>query len=604
MGASFFVDSVFSSRLPRMPEVMFGSSNLHGTGLHLRFTSPLRTYSASQLEEVVPLLKTAEAAAKSGAWVVLMLSYEAAPAFDYALQTHAPDFLPLAWAAVFDEPTASTPAPPTPSTTAPNFNSGRNDLTAWEPRVSRSDYGEAVRRIRSLIARGDTYQVNYTFPLVTQFNGDPGAWYDTLCAAQSAEYCAYLDLGRYKVLSISPELFFERSGVSIKTKPMKGTINRGRWAQEDTERARQLAESPKDRAENVMIVDLLRNDLGKISIPGSVRVSKLFEVERYETLWQMTSTVESTLRNGMGLTDVMAALFPCGSITGAPKIRTTEIIRELEPFPRGIYTGTIGFMRPGGDCVFNVAIRTVVLDSDTGAAKFGVGGGITIDSTAEREYDECLLKSSFLAEQIPEFRLLESILLEDGEFFLLGRHLDRLQASAKYFNFLFTEEQILSELQRVAKPSGERWKIRLLLSKGGKIEIASNQLRDPSSTPRRVALAAQPVDSKDKFLFHKTTNRVTYDQALAHRPDCDDVILWNEREEVTESSVANVVLPIDGQLFTPPLESGLLAGTFRDQLLAGGKILERVIHKEELRKASSFFLINSVQRWMPAVLVD
>ncbi len=587
-----------------MAEVIFGSSDIQAKGLYLRFPSPLKTYSANQLEEIVPLLKAAEAAAKSGAWVVLMLSYEAAPAFDDALKTHAPSFLPLAWAAVFDKPaTAATPA--TPATIAPEFTAGSYDLTAWESLVSRSEYSEAVRRIRDLIAKGDTYQVNYTFPLSSNFTGDASAWYDTLCTAQGAEYCAYLDLGRYKVLSISPELFFERRGDSIKTKPMKGTINRGRWALEDEERARQLAESSKDRAENVMIVDLLRNDLGKISIPGSVSVSNLFEVERYETLWQMTSTVESTLRSNMGLADVMAALFPCGSVTGAPKIRTTEIIRELERFPRGIYTGTIGFIRPGGNCAFNVAIRTVVLDSDTGAATFGVGGGITIDSTAEREYDECLLKSSFLTAAIPRFRLLESMLLEAGEFFLLSRHLERLKASAKYFNFLFPKEQVLSELDRaVAGCSSGRWKIRLLLSKAGEIEFEIIQLGNADRLPLRVALAAQPVNPNDKFLFHKTTNRQIYDQALAQRPDCDDVILWNERGEVTESSVANVVLLVDGELLTPPQDSGLLAGTFRDQLLADGKIRERVIHKEELRQASSFFLINSVQRWMQAVLVD
>jgi para-aminobenzoate synthetase / 4-amino-4-deoxychorismate lyase len=386
---------------------------------------------------------------------------------------------------------------------------------------------------------------------------------------------------------------------------MKGTINRGRWSQEDIERSRQLAESPKDRAENVMIVDLLRNDLGKISVPGSVKVSKLFEVERYETLWQMTSTVESRLRNDVGLADVMAALFPCGSITGAPKIRTMEIIRELEPFQRGIYTGTIGFIRPGGDCVFNVAIRTVVLDSDTGAATFGVGGGITIDSTAEREYDECLLKSSFLTAPSPRFRLLESILLEGGEFFLLSRHLERLKASARYFNFHFPEEQILCQLQRaVATCSNERWKIRLLLSKAGEIEFEAIQLGSAGRIQPRVPLAAQPVESNDRFLFHKTTNRAIYDQALAGRPDCDEVILWNERGEVTESSVANVVVPVDGRLFTPPQQSGLLAGTFREELLADGTIRERVIRKEELQEASSFFLINSVRKWMPALLID
>jgi para-aminobenzoate synthetase/4-amino-4-deoxychorismate lyase len=589
-----------------MPEVMFGSSDIQAKGLHLRFTSPLKTYSANQLEEVVPLLKAADAAAKSGAWVVLMLSYEAAPAFDDALQTHAPGALVLAWAAVFDKPvTPGTSPTPGTSAIAPEFSAGRFHLTAWEPQVSRFEYSEAVRRIRDLIARGDTYQVNYTFSLRTHFNGDPRAWYDTLCTAQGAEYCAYLDVGRYKVLCISPELFFERSGDSIRTKPMKGTINRGRWAREDQERALLLAESPKDRAENVMIVDLLRNDLGKISVSGSVRVSKLFEVERYETLWQMTSTIESSLRSDVGLADVMAALFPCGSITGAPKIRTMEIIRELEPLPRSIYTGTVGFLRPGGDCVFNVAIRTIVLDSETGAATFGVGGGVTIDSTAEREYDECILKSSFLTAPMPRFRLLESILFESGEFFLLSRHLERLKASAKYFGFDIQETQVVSELDRKATTcSSGKWKIRLLLSKDGEIETEAIQLNAADRGPLRVAMAAEPIDSLDRFLFHKTTNRAIYNQALAGRPDCDDVILWNERGEVTESSVANLVLPVDGKLFTPPQNSGLLAGTFRDQLLAKGKIRERVIHKEELRQASSFSLINSVQKWMPAVLLD
>jgi len=582
-----------------MREVIFGSPDTQAKGLHLRFTAPVTTYSAKRLEEVVPLLRAAEAAATSGAWVALMLSYEAAPAFDDALKTHAPGFLPLAWAAVFDKPAA----PAAPATIVDELTAGSYKLTAWKSQVSGSEYSEAVRHIRDLIAKGDTYQVNYTFPLQSHFNGDASAWYDTLCAAQGAEYCAYLDLGRYKVLCVSPELFFERRGDSIKTKPMKGTINRGRWALEDDGLAQQLAASPKDRAENVMIVDLLRNDLGKISVPGSVRVSKLFEVERYETLWQMTSTVESTLGSDVGLADVMAALFPCGSITGAPKIRTMEIIRELEPFPRGIYTGTIGFMRPGCDCVFNVAIRTVVLDTVSRAATFGVGGGITTDSTAEREYDECLLKSSFLNAPVVSFRLFESILLEQGEFFLLSRHIERLRASAKYFGFRFREEEILCVLERVARTcSNARWKIRLLLANDGEIDTDAVHLSAPDRGTLPVALATEPVNSSQKFLFHKTTNRLIYTRALGKRPDCYDVILWNERGEITESTIANVVISIDGQLYTPPQESGLLAGTFREELLAVGTIRERVILREELRMAASFFLVNSVHKWIPVIL--
>jgi para-aminobenzoate synthetase / 4-amino-4-deoxychorismate lyase len=579
-----------------MPEAIFGPFEMQADGLQLRFTSPHNTYSANQLDEVVPLLKAAEADAKVGAWVALMLSYEAAPAFDDALKTHAPGSLPLAWAAVFDQPES-------PFTNSLKINAEGCRPSGWAAQVSESYYYDAISRIHELIATGDTYQVNYTFPLTSHFSGDPVAWYQTLCTAQGADYCAYLDLGRYQVLSISPELFFQRVGDSIKTKPMKGTINRGRWAQEDEWRAQELAESVKDRAENVMIVDLLRNDLGKISVPGSVIVSKLFEVERYETLWQMTSTVESTLRRDMGLADVMTALFPCGSITGAPKIRTMEIISELESSPRGIYTGTIGFIRPGGDCVFNVAIRSIVLDSETGVATFAVGGGITIDSTAEREYEECLLKSSFLTASTPRFRLLESILLENSEFFLLSRHLDRLRASAKYFNFQFREDQVVGELDRlVARCSSDRWKVRLLLSRDGEIEIDPVLLAAPRKELLRVTLATEPVDSQDRFLFHKTTNRKVYDRAVAQQPNFDDVVLWNERGEITESSVANVVVLIDGQLFTPPQHSGLLAGTFRDQLLADGEIRERVISISDLQQASSFFLINSVRKWMRVTL--
>jgi para-aminobenzoate synthetase/4-amino-4-deoxychorismate lyase len=253
-----------------------------------------------------------------------------------------------------------------------------------------------------------------------------------LCLAQGAQYSAYIDLGRFKVLCLSPELFFERHGDWVVTSPMKGTIHRGRWPAEDREVAEWLKQSVKDRAENVMIVDLLRNDLGKVSVPGSVRVSSLFDIERFETVWQMTSTVEATLKDGVSLVDLMSALFPCGSITGAPKIRTMQIIRELERSPRGAYTGTIGLLDPGGACVFNVAIRTVVVDGQSNQATFGVGGGVTIDSTAEREYEECLVKSRFLHTSPVEFQLIESMLLEDGEYFLLERHLERLARGAAF----------------------------------------------------------------------------------------------------------------------------------------------------------------------------
>ena len=535
---------------------------------------------ANRIDEVMSVLEFAEDEARAGSYVAVMLSYEAAPAFDSALVAHDPFEFPLAWASVVENP----------SEVATNVGVISN---SWSPRVDRDEYDRAVARIRELIAAGDTYQVNYSFPLTTSFSGDAYELYRNLCLTQGAPYSAFLDLGRFKVLCLSPELFFARHGNHVITKPMKGTVKRGRWLEEDREMAQWLSTSSKDRAENVMIVDLLRNDLGKVAVPGSVRVSSLFDLERFETVWQMTSTVEATLTEGTSLVDLMTALFPCGSVTGAPKIRTMQIIRELERFPRGAYTGTIGFLKPGGDCIFNVAIRTVVIDTETNVATFGVGGGVTIDSTAEREYEECLVKSRFLHASPVEFQLFESILLEGGKYFLLSRHLERLRNSATYFGFSFPEQEISSVLDQIAaRNASGAFKVRLVLWKDGQIETQISLIEHADSI-NNIALATHPVDSSDRFLYHKTTLRDYYSE---------DVIFFNERDEVTESRIANVVVSIDGQLFTPPVSSGLLPGTFRAELLAQGKIKERVITVEEFKSAREFFLINSVRKWVNADL--
>jgi para-aminobenzoate synthetase / 4-amino-4-deoxychorismate lyase len=577
-----------------MIEATFGSRRLQAQGLSTHFHSPLKVLTATRHEDVHTLLVSAEAASKSGHWVALMLSYEAAPAFDSAMKTREASEVPLAWAAVFA-------APPEDSESVEDQS---YEVGTWTPLVSRADFSESIAGIRELIAAGDTYQVNYTFPLVASFKGDSRSWFRDLCRAQGAEYCAYFDLDRFKILSVSPELFFEQDGRRVRTRPMKGTIRRGRWAEEDLSMANQLAASAKDRAENVMIVDLLRNDLGRVAEIGSVNVTRLFELERYETLWQMTSTIEATLRAEVTFPELMARLFPCGSITGAPKIRTMEIIRDLEPFPRGVYTGALGFLRPDGSSVFNVAIRTIVIDTHTGMATFGVGGGITYDSTAEKEYAECLVKSSFLTSRAAEFDLLETLLLENGEVYLLDRHLQRMKASAEYFGFTFREKEIRDELERLGAQSGSgKWKVRLLVSRRGESHIEAQEFNSPERV-LRVALAPEPVSVNDRFLFHKTTNRKVYEDALASRPDCDDVILWNDSGEVTESTIANLVISIDGNLYTPPVHAGLLPGTLRAQLLEEGRVVERSIRREDLRAADEIFLINSVRGWLPAVLVS
>ncbi|HYL97742.1 MAG TPA: aminodeoxychorismate synthase component I, partial [Blastocatellia bacterium] len=496
------------------------------------FEQPCAVLTARTSAEVLPLLQRAEAEALNGKWAAVMLAYESARAFDPAIQTHSSSPVPLAWAAIFDAPARIL------STTR-----GRYKNTNWEPRLSRESYSDAIESIREFIRCGDTYQVNYTFPMTCSFTGDARSWYQDLGSAQGARYCAYLDIGRYKVLSLSPELFFQRTGQKLVVRPMKGTMPRGRWTVEDDEQAMRLASCEKNRAENVMIVDLLRSDLGRISEFGSVEVTSLFEVERYNTVLQMTSTIESKCNAGVNLESIMKALFPCGSITGAPKIRTTEIIRQVEPYPRGVYTGAIGLIRPDGDCLFNVAIRTITVDTHTSEATFGVGGGITYDSGADSEYEECLLKSNFLTARGEEFELIETILLEEGKFFLLGRHIERLKSSARYFGFRCDENSVRSAFEQVHRDYGSGlWKVRLLLAKNGTTSTEVSRLESAKKAPVEVALAENPISRSNPFLFHKTTNRTVYNSAVSEAGTGKDVIFWNEQGEVTESSIANLVI--------------------------------------------------------------
>lgn len=576
-----------------MPKVIFGPLGDRRRGWSLLLDSPKQTYSTNGIGEINSLLDALEAEAEAGAWVALMLSYEAAPAFDPHLETKRAQDFPLLWAAVFDQPASVLP------------HEGEYELGHWQPLVSRDEYSRQVAEIRELIARGDTYQVNYTFPLTTSFQGDSLAWYQDLCEVQRADYCVYVEFENYAVLSISPELFFERKGDRITTRPMKGTNKRGRWSEEDERMAAHLSTSAKQRAENVMIVDLLRNDLGKISNSGSVEVTDLFRVEQYPTVWQMTSTVESRLKPETSLADVLAALFPCGSITGAPKIRTMQVIKDLEPHPRHVYTGTIGLIQPGGGCTFNVAIRTVVINKETGIATFGVGGGITYGSTAENEYEECLLKTSFLTAKPARPNLVESILLENGAYFLLEKHLSRLEASARYFDLQCDLDELASQLEQVRRDyiTGE-WKVRLVLNHTGGVACEVIGL-EPDNQVLCVGLTPQPVDSTDATLYHKlTTNLARYQENLRERPNWDDVILWNERGEVTESSIANIVVKLGGRLVTPPISSGLLPGTFREHLLEEGTISEAVVTVEQLRQVEEFYLVNSVRKWRVARLVE
>jgi para-aminobenzoate synthetase/4-amino-4-deoxychorismate lyase len=574
------------------PIAIFKSFASDGHGWNLAFSEPHLIREGRDLASVSQLLHLADEESKAGRWVVLALAYETAPAFDPALKVHDAKGGPLIWMASFNDPSSN------------NYPSSSNAWTTseWTPQVTRNEYAKNIARIRDLIAQGDTYQVNYTFPLHAHLHGDSFAGFEQLGRAQGAGYSVWLDLGRFHILSLSPELFFERHGSQIITRPMKGTLPRGRFLAEDEAQAAALKNSAKNRAENVMIVDMLRNDLAKVAIPGTVQTTQLFDVEKYRTVFQMTSTVEARLRPDTRLPDIFSALFPCASITGAPKVRTMEIIRELEPHPRGFYTGAIGFLQPNGDALFNVAIRTITLDTQTGAASCHVGGGITWDSTHEDEYQECLNKAAFLTAPPLTFDLLESILLDNGKYFLLEGHLKRFKESATYFAFPWPEDEVLTELETVRQShSAGSWKVRLLLNLQGRLHIEAHPA--PASTPVRIGLGISPIDSRNRMLFHKTTHRGLYENAQALRPDCDDVLLWNERGELTESTRANLVVELGGHRYTPPLDCGLLPGVFRSELLKTGQITERVLTKDDLPRAQAVYLINSVRKWIQAVCI-
>jgi para-aminobenzoate synthetase/4-amino-4-deoxychorismate lyase len=557
----------------------------------LHFSDPLWVASTTELAEVPKLLIEIEALVEErGLYAAGFLSYEAAPAFDRALLVRRQTSLPLLWFGLYRRPRIVNSTE----------GSATYQIGEWRASVTRPSYDKAIARIKKYIAAGATYQVNYTYRLCAPFQGQPWGLFQDLVRAQGPTYAAYVDLGSHTICSASPELFFDLDGQQLSSRPMKGTVERGRTLTEDRAKAEWLYQSEKNRAENVMIVDMIRNDMGRVSEIGSVEVPNLFDVERYPTLWQMTSTVTS--RTDASLASIMAALFPCASITGAPKVSTMGIIAELETSPRGIYTGCIGYLAPGRQARFNVAIRTVVVDRGGAEAEFGVGGGIVWDSGTDLEYAESLTKARILFDRRPIFKLLESLLWSpDDGYFLLAEHLERLTDSAVYFGYQCHRDMLLEELHRFSRTlPAVGHKVRLLLAHDGAVTLEASAVG--STDPVAVGLAKTPVNSEDIFLFHKTTHRSIYEEARSTRPQCDEVLLWNERGELTEATSANVVVDLAGDLLTPPVSSGLLAGTFRNHLLAKGTIREEIVLLSDLAHCQEIYLINSVRKWRMAHL--
>jgi para-aminobenzoate synthetase / 4-amino-4-deoxychorismate lyase len=564
----------------------------------VRFHSPQQVIEINAVRDVAAGLNYVEKEVNNRGWYAAgFISYEASPAFDDAFKVRQQkDMFPLLWFGLYKKPDRIA---------VPKASSmPRYRMTRWRPSIGFPRYKKHIDEIKEHIANGETYQVNYTLRLTSSFQGNEWEFFCDLAASQQADYPAFVDTGRYAICSASPELFFTLDKNRLVSRPMKGTVARGYTVHRDNEQSHWLASSEKNRAENIMIVDMVRNDMGRIAERASVSVPRLFECERFPTLWQMTSTVVCTTRKPVSA--IMAALFPCASITGAPKISTMRIIKGLERESRGAYTGCIGYIAPIRRAQFNVAIRTAVIDKKENSASYGAGSGIVWPSEAAEEYAESLIKAAVLTRRFPAFSLLETMLWTPRTgYFLLGRHLRRLSDSASYFGFSFSLQCILRRLPGFAQSLPRLpHRVRLLLDKNGTISLEAAEIKvRKNGGCVRLKLGKQPVDSGDCFLYHKTTNRSVYEKAMARLSGCDDVLLYNERGEITETCMANIVVALDKRLITPPLDCGLLGGTMRAHLAARHSIHEGVILKRDLKRAEAIFTINSVRKWRKAIIV-
>lgn len=551
-------------------------------GLRHLFTKPIKELKTRNLDQVEALLREIEAYQEQGFYAVGYVSYEAAPAFEKKFAVHPAPLMGeyLLYFTIHEE-VETLPFPEDYEAV---------DLPAnWKEEVEAPAYQEAIKTIHHHIRQGDTYQVNYTVQLSQELKSDPLAIYNRLVVEQKAHYNAFIQHDDVSVLSISPELFFEQDDRLLTTRPMKGTTRRGLTNQEDLQESAWLKDDPKNRAENMMIVDLLRNDMNRISEIGSEQVTRLCQVEQYSTVWQMTSTIESRLRPEVDLVQTFRALFPCGSITGAPKISTMEIIHKTEKAPRGVYCGTIGILLPKGKRIFNVAIRTLQMQGNQ--AIYGVGGGITWDSKWESEYQETKQKSAVLYRQEPRFELLTTGRIHKGELTFLEQHLTRLREASRYFAYPYDEPKLLKELQEelARLESNLDYRCRIALHKNGTFHLVITELTDLPASYLQAQLTEQKLDLATPFTYFKTSQRDHLSQSnheqIFHLPD----------GTLLETTIGNLVLEIEGQLYTPPAHLPLLDGIYRRHLLETQQVEEKLLTLNDLTDADRIYACNALR---------
>lgn len=558
------------------------------------YVEPVRIVMARTLAEVLPALAEIRAARRDGLHAAGFLSYEAAAAFEPVPGDPPPAAVPLLWFGLFERFTEVAPADVPAHLPDP--------AGAWigapEPAIDRAAYDAQFAAVQAHIVAGDLYQANLTYRASVAVLGDPLSLYARLRATARAGFGALIDTGDATILSLSPELFFGLDGETLTCRPMKGTARRGATAEEDRELAETLASDPKQRAENLMIVDLMRNDLARVARAGSVAVPALFEVETYPTVHQLVSTVTAGIAPDTDAIDVLTALFPCGSITGAPKIAAMQAIAEIEAAPRGLYTGAIGRLDAttggkGDDAMFNVAIRTLTLPHGDTRATFGAGGGIVADSVAGEEYDEARAKTDFLTHGAGRFDLIETMAFDpEHGIARLDRHLQRLSASASAFGFTFDRHAARNELQAATFRLRHPCKIRLLLAASGAVAIEVAPMPDAPAEPVSVAVVPLPVAAADIRLRHKTSDRTFYDAARI-ASGAFEVLFARLDGHVTEGSFTSLFVPRRDLLITPPLAAGLLPGVLRGELLDSGRAVEGDVTEADL--TTEFFIGNALR---------
>ncbi len=551
-------------------------------GERYTFTKPIKELKTRNLAQVKDLLARVEDYQQQGYYVVGYVSYEAAPAFEEKLAVHPAPLLGeyLLYFTVHDSVEKSI---------IPLTYDEVDMPSNWKEETSKEEYEKAIAQIHHHLRQGDTYQVNYTVQLKQAVTANPFAIYNRMVVEQEAGYNAYVEHDEMAVISMSPELFFEQEGRQLTTRPMKGTTKRGLTDQEDLDQAAWLEQDSKNRSENMMIVDLLRNDMNRISEVGSEHVERLCQVEQYSTVWQMTSTIKSQLREDVNLVEIFRSLFPCGSITGAPKIATMEIIKDLEPQPRGVYCGTIGLLLPNGRRIFNVAIRTIQLHQ--GKAIYGVGGGITWDSTWGSEYREVHQKAAVLYRKQARFQLITTGKISQKNLMFKEQHLERLKKASRYFAFPYDAEDLRRKIEAECQAcdSNQDYRLRISISKSGEIELSRQILTPLSPHFCQAKLCLQEANLQQAFTYFKTT----------HRPHLSlgeqEKIYHNVRGELLETSIGNLVLKIDGKLYTPSIRLGILSGIYRQHLLETGQVEEKVLTFSDLVQAEAIYACNAVR---------